>query len=250
MDGAVKFTGLDAETWNQGIDRLRSLRAEVKLAGPWDAPALTVDRQRFVEQFKHQLHGGRTRSRPVHRQAIVEPAGGGSDAPIGDRENPCGTGRRLLHDFRRRPGRTAREADRGGLASRKALCPNRQNELKSPRQPTPRPTLRTATRPTACSHDSPNHRRRMRRSRPPTRAKRRAAARRSSQPPPAISPPRPKNVIRRDRPDPSNRCRARSIWSSVSTIARLPARRNARNGQAPTASCKTIMPNPSRSPAS
>lgn len=55
VDGAVKFAGLDAETWNQGIDRLRSLRAEVKLAGAWDAPALTVDRQRFVEQFKHQL---------------------------------------------------------------------------------------------------------------------------------------------------------------------------------------------------
>ena len=39
VDGAVKFAGLDAETWNQGIDRLRSLRAEVKLAGPWDGAA-------------------------------------------------------------------------------------------------------------------------------------------------------------------------------------------------------------------
>lgn len=55
VDGAVKFAGLDAETWNQGIERLRSLRAEVKLAGDWSALALTVDRQRLVEQFKHQL---------------------------------------------------------------------------------------------------------------------------------------------------------------------------------------------------
>ena len=55
VDSAMKFAGLDAETWNQGIERLRSLRAEAKLEGQWGAPALTVDRQRLVEQFKHQL---------------------------------------------------------------------------------------------------------------------------------------------------------------------------------------------------
>jgi hypothetical protein len=55
FDNALKFAGLDADTWNQGIERLRAMRAEARLAGPWTSLALTVDRQRLVEQFKHQL---------------------------------------------------------------------------------------------------------------------------------------------------------------------------------------------------
>lgn len=51
----ARLAGLEAETWDQGLHRLGGLRAEAKLAGPWTAPVLSLDRQRFVEQFKHQL---------------------------------------------------------------------------------------------------------------------------------------------------------------------------------------------------
>jgi hypothetical protein len=51
----VRLAGLEAETWDQGLHRLGGLRAEATLAGPWTAPVLSLDRQRLVEQFKHQL---------------------------------------------------------------------------------------------------------------------------------------------------------------------------------------------------
>jgi len=51
----ARLAGLEAETWDQGLHRLGGLRVEAKLAGPWTAPVLSVDRQRVVEQFKHQL---------------------------------------------------------------------------------------------------------------------------------------------------------------------------------------------------
>lgn len=51
----ARLAGLEAETWDQGLRRLGGLRVEAKLAGPWTAPVLSLDRQRFVEQFKHQL---------------------------------------------------------------------------------------------------------------------------------------------------------------------------------------------------
>jgi hypothetical protein len=51
----ARLAGLEAEIWDQGLRRLGGLRVEAKLAGPWTAPVLSLDRQRFVEQFKHQL---------------------------------------------------------------------------------------------------------------------------------------------------------------------------------------------------
>ena len=55
FDAASRPAGLEAAVWNQGLERLRALRADASLAGDWTSPALTVDRQRLVDQFKHQL---------------------------------------------------------------------------------------------------------------------------------------------------------------------------------------------------
>lgn len=50
-----RLAGIEGTIWDQGLRRLGGLRLEAKLAGPWNAPVLSVDAQRLVAQFKHQL---------------------------------------------------------------------------------------------------------------------------------------------------------------------------------------------------
>lgn len=75
VEGPQRFAGVEAATWNEGLQRLRALRVEAKLAGTWAAPALTVDRQRVVELFKYQLRaaGEHELVRAVEHQ-LAEPA--------------------------------------------------------------------------------------------------------------------------------------------------------------------------------
>lgn len=75
VEGPQRFAGIEAATWNEGLQRLRALRVEAKLAGTWAAPALTVDRQRLVELFKYQLRaaGEHELVRAVERQ-LADPA--------------------------------------------------------------------------------------------------------------------------------------------------------------------------------
>lgn len=50
-----RLAGIEGAVWDQGLRSLGSLRIEARLAGPWTAPVLSVNTQRLVEQFKHQL---------------------------------------------------------------------------------------------------------------------------------------------------------------------------------------------------
>jgi hypothetical protein len=77
----ARLAGLEAETWDQGLHRLGGLHAEAKLAGPWTAPVLSLDRQRFVEQFKHQLRAaGEHQLVRVVEEQLARPAAADSAA--------------------------------------------------------------------------------------------------------------------------------------------------------------------------
>ena len=75
VESPSRVAGVDAGAWNLGLERLRALRVEAKLAGTWSAPALTVDRQRLVELFKYQLRaaGEHELVQAVERQ-LAEPS--------------------------------------------------------------------------------------------------------------------------------------------------------------------------------
>lgn len=50
-----RLAGVAGTIWDRGLRRLGGLRLEAKLAGPWTAPVLSVNAERLVAQFKHQL---------------------------------------------------------------------------------------------------------------------------------------------------------------------------------------------------
>lgn len=49
------LAGIEPDTWQQGLARLGSFRAQLELAGPWSSPALSVDRRNLVTGFQRQL---------------------------------------------------------------------------------------------------------------------------------------------------------------------------------------------------
>ena len=57
--GTEPLAGLRPDTWNEGLRRLNSLRADALLCGTWQEPRLAISEPQLVGQFKHQLRAAR-----------------------------------------------------------------------------------------------------------------------------------------------------------------------------------------------